>query len=208
MAYIMSFLALFLFADRLVAQHKVVHDDSLRLHRLDYENSSGEVAVTTFYYDQDGIMRKADWETKDGVRYSKNIYRYDDRGRMISCYREFRNLLTSYEIYVYDDAGRKVHESFIRSDGVKGTADYVYDKKGRCERVICQHYKGWIDGDIVYRYPKKGPAHDAVIMKDDNEIGRIVFDYDKDGNLVKDTWTFNSGWQQIFTYHYETIPKL
>ena len=46
-------------------------------HQLDYENSSGEIAVTTFYYDEDGIMHDAYWETRDGSQYSKNIYRYN-----------------------------------------------------------------------------------------------------------------------------------
>ena len=203
--YIMTFLALFLFAEKLSAQHDVSHSPDLRLHRLEYENSSGEKAMTTFYYNDRGIMDKATWLDEDSKRSSENIYRYNDKNQLISAYREFSDKLTSYEMYLYDEAGRKTHETFIRSDGIQGTADFVYDKKGRCEKVICNKYKGWINGDILYKYKKDRPAHEAVIVRDGEIIGTIVFDYDNDGNLIKDTWTFASGWQQIFIYHYESV---
>ena len=113
--------------------------------------------------------------------------------------------MTSYEFYLYNDEGQKTHETFVRSDGIIGTADYVYDKKGRCKEVICDHYKGWINGIIKYQYKKNGPAKEAEIVRDDKSIGNIIFEYDKDGNLIKDIWTFSSGWQQIFIYHYESV---
>jgi hypothetical protein len=97
MVYFLSFLALFLFADKLVAQHEICHDPNLHLYQLEYENSSGEVAITTFYYNKKGLMEKALWECKDGSRTSNNIYRYNDKDQLISAYREFSDGLTSYE---------------------------------------------------------------------------------------------------------------
>lgn len=203
MAYFMTFLALFLFAEKLTAQHDISHSPDLRLHQLEYENSSGEKGVTTFYYNDAGVMHEAFWELKDGSRHSKNIYRYDNTGRLISCYREFSDGLTSYEMYLYDEAGRKNHETFLRSDGINGTADFSYDKNGRCEKVACDRYKGWLKGDIIYEYKGSQPARKAQIIRDHEQIAEIRFDYDKNGNLSKDTWTFSSGWQQTFIYHYE-----
>lgn len=208
MTYIMTILALFLFAEKLTAQIHSDHSPDIRLHQLEYTNSSGEKAMTTFYYDDYNVMIKAYWEDEDSGRNSDNVYRYNDMGQLSSAYREFSDKLTSYEMYLYDEDGRKTHETFIRSDGITGSADFVYDKKGRCEKVICKKYKGWINGEIIYKYKKNKPAHAADIVRDGETIGTIVFDYDPNGNLIKDTWTFGSGWQQVFIYHYESVEAL
>jgi len=202
MVYVLSFLALFLFGDKLIAQHEICHSPNLRLYQLEYENSSGEVAITTFYYNKKGLMEKALWKCKDGSRTSNNIYRYNDKDQLISAYREFSDGLTSYENYLYDDNGKKIHETFLRSDGVTGTADYIYDKKGRCEHVSCNRYKGWISGDIIYKKNKKGPVQEAKIVRNNEIIGNIVFEYDEHDNLIKDTWIFEGGFTQTFVYKY------
>ena len=201
----MSFLALFLFAEKLTAQIHSTHSPDMRLHQLEYTNSSGENAMTTFYYSDKGLMESATWVDDHSGRSSENIYRYDENNRLISAYREFSDKLTSYEMYLYNVQGQKTHETFLRSDGLQGTADFIYDNKGHCEKVICKNYKGWINGDIVYEYKKNKPAHKAEIIRDGESVCSIVFEYDKDGNLIKDIWTFGSGWQQVFIYHYETI---
>ncbi len=204
----LQFVALFLFADRLTAQHSVQNPAGQRLHRLEYENNAGETAVTTFFYDENGLMYEAFWECTDGSDRSNNYYRYDDAGRMISAYREFASGVTSYEIFLYDDAGRKVHETFLRSDGVTGTADYRYLKDGSCERVICDKYKGWISGDIVYKRDKKNKrAVSAEIVRNGATAGTIDFEYDKKGSLIRDTWLFVDGFTQTFIYRYEEIEK-
>jgi len=203
----MSFLALFLFADKLVAQHEICHDPNLRLHQLEYENSSGELAITTFYYNENELMEKAIWECKDGSRTSNNIYRYNDKDQMISAYREFSDGLTSYENFLYDENDKKIHETFLRSDGVSGTADYIYDKKGRCERVSCNRYKGWISGDIIYKKNKQGPVQEAEIIRNNEVIANIVFEYDENDNLIKDIWTFEGGFTQTFIYKYMNREK-
>jgi len=205
--YVMSFLALFLFADKLVAQHEICHDPNLRLHQLEYENSSGELAITTFYYNENELMEKAIWECKDGSRTSNNIYRYNDKDQMISAYREFSDGLTSYENFLYDENDKKIHETFLRSDGVSGTADYIYDKKGRCERVSCNRYKGWISGDIIYKKNKQGPVQEAEIIRNNEVIANIVFEYDENDNLIKDIWTFEGGFTQTFIYKYMNREK-
>ncbi len=203
MAYFMSFIALLLFADKLVAQHEIKHHPDLRLHQLEYVNSSGEMALTTFRYNDEGFMHEAYWVDNNTSRNSNNFYRYNDKDQMISTYREFSDALTSYEVFLYDEKGHKIHETFLRSDGITGTADYIYDKKGKCDHVVCNRYKGWISGDIVYKKNKKGPVQEAEIIRNVEIFGRIKFEYDENENLIKDIWTFESGWEQTFIYHYE-----
>ena len=203
MVYIMSFLALFLCADKLVAQPNTDQQATPKLYQLEYKNSSGEIALTTFYYNDDGLMDKAYWECTDGSRSSNNYYQYNEKDQLISAYRVFSDLLTSYEFFLYDENGKKTHETFVRSDSIIGSADYIYDKKGRCNEVICDLYKGWLTGKIVFKNNKKGQAEKAEILRDDKIIGRIVFEYDKENKLIKDIWTFESGFTQTFIYHYK-----
>ncbi|MCK4812536.1 MAG: hypothetical protein KAT14_01215 [Candidatus Marinimicrobia bacterium] len=208
MFYFLTVIALFLHADKLIAQHSVCHTPFLRLHTLEYENSSGEKAITTFHYHENGLMDKATWECTDGSCRSNNFYRYNDKKQLTSAYREFTNGLTSYEIFLYNDAGNKTHETFLRSDGVTGTADYYYDKHNQCIRVNCNRYKGWITGDIIYRRKKKNTCvQSADIINKDETIGSIAFEYDEENNLIKDVWTFENGFIQTFLYHYENIDN-
>lgn len=204
----LQFIALFLLADKLVAQHSLPSLAGKRLHQLEYENSAGETAVTTFFYDENGLMYEALWECTDGSDRSNNYYRHNDAGQMISAYREFASGLTSYEMFLYDDAGRKVHETFLRSDGVTGTADYRYLKDGFCERVICDRYKGWLTGNIIYKKDNKNKrVMSAEIVRDGMSIGTIDFEYDKKGSLIRDAWHFEGGFTQTFAYRYEEIGK-
>jgi len=48
------------------AHVEIKGDEKYRLSKLHYENSSGEKRITTFEYDEYGIMSKAKWETNKG----------------------------------------------------------------------------------------------------------------------------------------------
>ncbi len=45
--------------------------------KLYYENSTGEVAITTYYYDIHGLNYLAHWQLEDSSRSSVNFYEYD-----------------------------------------------------------------------------------------------------------------------------------
>jgi nuclear transport factor 2 (NTF2) superfamily protein len=197
----MAFFLFYLLSDKLFDKHQVDHKGNPRLIKLDFISSTHEKARTLFHYNDKGLMHHALWSCDDNR--SENIYRYNEKDQMISAYREFSNGLTSYENFLYDDMGRKIHETFLRSDGLKGTADYFYDNTGRCDHVVCDHYKGWINGKIVYDHDKEGPSKRAVILQDKEIIGEIIFEYDQQNKLIKDTWTYTSGFTQAFIYHYE-----
>jgi hypothetical protein len=172
-----------------------------------YENTGGEKGLTTFDYHHNGPLNMAVWELLDGTRNSINFYTHDDQGCLIRKYREFSDDITSTEYYTYNEQARIVREHFERSDSVSGTAVYEYDNSGLLKTMRCLNYKGWFTGDIGYTCDANGVKLRASITRDGNEIGTIRYDYDENGNLMKEHWDFLGKWSQTFSYEYECSPE-
>ncbi len=65
-------------------------DNEFRLIKLHYENLSGEKGLTTFFYNEKGLMHQAHWELLDGSRSSENYYTYDEEGNLIKNIANFQ----------------------------------------------------------------------------------------------------------------------
>ncbi|MCD6337459.1 MAG: hypothetical protein J7M01_04425 [Candidatus Marinimicrobia bacterium] len=52
MVYVLSLLALFLFGDKLVAQHEICHDPNLRLYQLEYDEHDNLIKDTWIFEDE------------------------------------------------------------------------------------------------------------------------------------------------------------
>ena len=182
-----------------------VEDNKFRLIKLHYENLSGERGLTTFVYNEDGVMQQAQWELLDGSRSSENYYTYNEEGSLIKKYREFSDGITSIQLYDYDEKGNLISENFNRSDGIIGTTDYKYDKYGKLVKANCNGLAGWFYGVITYKYDKKNLKNKGVISKDGKLIGTIHYEYDDEANLLKEHWVFIESWSQIFIYEYEEL---
>ena len=182
-------------------------DNNLRLIKLYYENQSGEKGLTTFNYDESGLMHKAHWQLNDGSRSSENFYTYDDEEKLIKKYREFSDGISSTQIYNYNEEGNLISEHFNRSDGVTGTTDYEYDENENLIKAICSGLAGWFYGTIIYKYDINGRKAKGIIEKDEKNIGTINFEYDTYGNLIKEYWEFPGSWHQTFIYEYEKVKS-
>ena len=178
-------------------------NDNFRLLKLHYENSTDEKGVTTFYYNQFGLMDKAKWQLLDGSRNSENYYTYDSHGNLIQKYREFSDGLISNIDFKYNENQLLISEHFKRSDGVKGETFYEYDENGKKIKSICKGLNGWFYGEIVYNYENEKNPKNAVIYQKGNESGKILYEYDNNNNLVKEVWDFTRKWTQTFIYEYE-----
>ena len=178
-------------------------DNKFRLIKLHYENLSGEKGLTTFLYNENGVMYQAHWELFDRSRSSENYYTYDVEGNLIKKYREFSDGITSTLLFEYDDDGNLISEEFNRSDGVTGTADYEYDKYGKLVIANCNGLAGWFYGIVNYEYDADDIKRKGIIEKYEESIGTIYFEYDEAGNLIKEYWEFPDSWCQTFIYEYE-----
>lgn len=179
-------------------------DEKSRLSKLYYENSSGEKGITTFEYDEYGIMYKAKWELLDGSRHSLNYHTFNENGNLIQKYREFSDGITSNLIYTYNESGNLISEYFERSDGVTGTTNYSYDQTGKQMKADCQGLNGWFFGILTYKYDEHSKMVGAMIEQKGKQVGTISYDYDIKGNLSKEHWDFSGDWSQTFNYEYES----
>ncbi len=175
---------------------------------LYYENASGEKALTTFEYNNDGFLTNAVWERLDKSRNSLNFYSHDENGNLIRKYREYSDRIFSEETYEYDNDGKLLKENFKRSDGVLGTADYEYDQNGFRIKAVCNNLQGWINGEIIYINDKKGNKLSAEYNRDGNSVATVDYSYDTNGNLIKEFWDFGGKWNQTFNYKYDISKKV
>lgn len=182
-------------------------EKTLRLSKLHYENSSGEKGLTTFLYDEFGIMYKAKWRLLDGSRSSLNFHTFDENGNTIQKYREFSDGITSKLLYKYDENGKLISESFERSDGVTGTTNYIYNESGKLIRADCAGLNGWFHGILFYNYDDTDRKTGATIQQNGNRIGVISYDHDDHGSLIKEYWDFSGNWNQTFVYEYGEVEK-
>lgn len=178
--------------------------EGVRLASMGYHNSSGENGATTFFYDRLGRLSGEFWTLDGGSRWSDNLFLHDMQGRPIEKHRAFSDSLTSVETYLYDAAGRLSAETFERSDGRTGRADYEWSDDGRLLVARCDNWKGWLTARIEYRY-LDGRLAGAALTRDGEEIGRIDYDYAA-GRRASETWDFGGRWSQTFIYEYEPAP--
>jgi hypothetical protein len=171
--------------------------------KLYYENSTGEIAITTYFYDINGTNYLAHWQLEDNSRSSINYHEHDSSGNQVRKYREFSDGLISDQHFFFDTEGRLIGEDFSRSDSIEGKTDYEYDEQGRCIAARCRGLNGWFHGDLIYFYDPEGIKTGAGIFREGDSIGFIEYSYDYFGNLVGEYWDFNGQWTQTFTYEYQ-----
>jgi hypothetical protein len=187
------------------AQFLPTYDD-VRLARMGYVNTGGEDGVSIYHYRRDGVLGAGTWLLTDRSRYSANYYLYDELGRLVEKYREFSDGLVSTQRFEHGADGRVRRESFERSDGRSGYADFTWDEAGRLLTADCRKFRGWFDGLIRYRY-ENGRLDSATITRDAQSYGVIRYVYGKDGRLATETWDLAGGkWSQTFSYEYGPLP--
>lgn len=175
-----------------------------RIVKTDYENSTGEKAITFFRYNYNGKLYKAFWVTDDKKRSSINFYQHNAEGYLVSAYRIYSDSLTSFELFSYDSLGYKISEYFFGPGNKSGFTSYRY-KDNRLEQADMVNYKGWLNGTLKYSYNQQNRKESAVLLKGDKTICLISYEYDQNYNLKKEYWDFMGTWNQIFIYHYEKM---
>jgi hypothetical protein len=169
--------------------------------RLDYSDTSGEEGFTTYVYNGKPHPYKAIWELKDGSRWSVNYHEFDSNGNMIRKYREFSDSITTLQEFYYNSDNKLARETFLRSDGVSGTVNYLYSEN-RLSTADCKGLNGWFHGTIIFKYrQREEKPFSAILQKDGEDIGNITYRYNN-SQLETETWTFRTGFIQNFVYSY------
>ena len=177
-----------------------------RLIRLLYSNTGGEEAVTDFEYDAFGNLALSRWKVLNDERHSINRYILNRNGQMIEKNRIFSDSVTSGQEYFYDPCGNLLRETYSRSDGMTGAVQYLYDEQGNLIESNCRNKDGWFTGNVVYSYNSYDIMDQARILKNDKPVGEIEYQYDINGNLKLEKWTFDDEWEQVYIYEYFKVP--
>ena len=128
---------------------------------------------------------------------------------MIRKIREYNDGETSEELFVYDKLGKLIEESFVSSNGPEGKAFYKYDSNGSAVEMICEGYKGWLEGTIRFDFDKDGKRLAGRILQDGEAVGTVEYKYNKQNNLIHEHWDIGKGqWSQTFRYVYEPVNAI
>jgi len=130
-----------------------------------------------------------------------NEYVHNEKGNLVSAFREFSDGLTSFETFSYDATGHKIAENFLRSDGVSGSAKYQFQDDLLLQAEFKKH-KGWLNGSAIFHYDQKKKKIGASLLNGNQLIGQIQYEYDSCNNLIKEFWDFGGQWSQVFYYSY------
>ena len=171
--------------------------------KLFYESSTGEVGITTYFYDITGRNYLAHWQLEDSSRSSLNHYEYDSLGKQTRKYREFSDGITSDQHFYYNAKCYISRQEFSRSDGVIGETTYEYDDQDVCIVASCHGLNGWFFGDLVFYNDSEGMKTGAGIYQEGDSVGFIEYSYDYFGNMIGEYWDFNGEWNQAFVFEYQ-----
>ncbi len=169
--------------------------------RLIYKDSSGEKGVTTYIYNGRKNPYKAIWELEGGSRWSINTHVFNPAGKLIEKHRAFSDSLSTDQFFKHNSNGQLIHETFSRSDGLKGEIDYLY-RDSICFKAICKGLNGWFFGEIHYAYGPEGQKDSALLLVKGEHAGIITYSYDQNKRLKQEVWQFFSGYTQNFVYEY------
>jgi hypothetical protein len=179
--------------------------ENFRLVSLEYENASGEKAVTNFEYNENNLLVKALWQVYDNSRSGIVIYKHNEYGNIIEKNRVFSDSITIMQKFEYNKLSKLIIDDFKRSDGTIGLVKYVYDESGNLLKAICNKQNGWFTGEIIYEYGYEGNIEKGVLYQNDEMVGTINYFYNQNGLLIKEHWDFPNIWNQTFLFKYKKI---
>jgi hypothetical protein len=183
------------------------NSDNFKIIALKYSNSSGERGITEFEYNALGQLAFSRWKNLSGERSSINRYESNSKGEIIEKTRLFSDSISSRQSFDYNLCGKILKENFSRSDGVTGQVIYSYNEHGKLESASCQQMNGWFTGNIEYIYNSYDVLDEATVLRENKKIGKIIYQYDINGNLILEKWDFNGTWEQILVYEYIEVPN-
>jgi len=179
--------------------------DNFRLVSLEYENASGEKALTNFEYDDKNFIVKALWQLNDNTRSGIVTFKYDEYGNIIEKNRVFSDSVTIHQTFEYDQKAKLIIDNFERSDGTVGKVSYKYGDDYRLLSAGCDKQNGWFTGKIIYEYDNEGNLLKGVLYQQEEGVGTINYFHNDKGLLIEENWDFPNIWNQTFDYKYKEV---
>ena len=146
-------------------------------------NSIGNEMEVDFFYKSDSSLN------------SKNIFKYDEKGKLIeeNIYKSNGRLDTK-KTFKYDDKGNEIEDDLYKSDGsLDSKYTYKYDEAGN--EIECKVYKSDnnLEHKYIYKYDQKGNQIERSGYKSDGSISyKSTSKYDDNGKKTEDVYYYKS----------------
>lgn len=142
----------------------------------------------------------------------KNVYIYDESGKRIKeKHFTLQGRYTRYKTYIYDAENRLIAiTSYDTADKETGKTTYVYFPERREVEVSWNYHNYYIDENIppphknILSYNEKAQWTKRIEFGSGNKPERtITFEYDKDGNFIKETACCESNYSHGYSYTFD-----
>ena len=165
--------------------------------KYEYDSDGNQIRVLlghedrlwTYKYDDSGNLIE-EVSYKNGVIISHEKYEYDEDGRKIKSLACFGERSKTVSVYQYNDYGNLTMESTYSYYGEKVNKIgclYEYDRGGNLIRRTFSK-EDVFNGAEEYMYDTSGNlANEASYDEEGNTLWINGFDYDENGNMIKET---------------------
>jgi len=162
----------------------------------------GESGGPSYYkYDGNGKLVSKEFIRSDGLS-TITTYDYDTTGLLDHSLREYGDGRGTDFLYWYNVDRKLLVKTFQWTDGSSGSETYRY-KNGVLIRGEYVNMDAWLNGILDFKYSAAGLLISANFLADEGNDASLDFSYDRNFNLEKIQWTFNSGHTQTYLYKYE-----
>lgn len=171
-------------------------------------------STTVEVYDDKGrfgetLSSNANIEVHSGKLYrlgGKSIYLYDGSGKLSKVNRfNPQGEASGYELYKYDNKGRLIESNIFNSEGKDvGYKKYLFSSDKREVEAVWSFYEPGGKSSVnksVLAYDDKGRWISRTMNLGDKEP--VTFDYDADGNFVKETNCCKYNFWHTYTYKFD-----
>ena len=166
---------------------------------------SGQGGGPSYYeYDSENRLVKKTYVRSDGLK-TVTSYRYEENGLLKASERIYLDGQTGEFTYTYDEHAHLIRRDFRRSDGFEGSEVYTYDAHGRLVSGEYVNVDTWLTGSLTFKHDRYDRITSAKFVGSENTDGvsaDLTFSYDAQGNLVSIHWDFSNGATQTYRFEY------
>ena len=191
-----------------VSTYDYSYDANDRMILAEYRQDGTLVSYNEYEYDEKGNCTREAYVLGDEVYYNYRNY-YDENGRVVKIESEVDGYVYTF---TYNEDGNRTTERGEAPDGITNyTIALTYTENGELAKEV------YTSGDNVetidYAYNTEGYRTKMVLTLSNNYQEMTVWEYDENGNPIKEEFTSTDGGYEcveteyVFTYIPKDLPE-
>jgi YD repeat-containing protein len=185
------------FSDSLVSTNLYAYDDNQNMIFESYERSDGVAGTAAYAYNADGKAIKAICKGLNGWFHGNITYEHDSTGSKIKGNITKDREAVGSIIYEYDEHGYMTREYWAFNQGWNQNFIYEYEK------VEVSTLKSYTSSNVFITNTKEFQLVSENYDYNGETGGPSTFEYDKNGKLVKKTFTRSDDFKTETTFEYD-----